>query len=204
MYWSFLWNEWKYAYTYVINNDLTLRAATGFAARVRQQETTALGVQRVTSRYNERRAKEWKKWETRARESWEETEAKPMKTSNISKGSRRIGDAFKGFMILESVAWVFGSCTIVIWSGQVKPKVDSRIVLFEGLVKGLFRFQCSLHEAKTGKSEGPFITREPRKASKWRSPSAKCQKPRLNNEHKISQKVGKAGKKNYAVWLSRQ
>ena len=96
------------AYAYVINNDLTLTAATGFAVRVRQQETTALGEQRAISRYNERRAKEWKNWETRARESWEETEAKPMKTSNISKGSRRMGDAFKDFMIPESVAWVFG------------------------------------------------------------------------------------------------
>lgn len=96
------------AYTYVINNDLTLRAAKGFPARVRQQVTTALGEQRATSRYNERRAKEWKNWETRARESWEETGAKPMKTSNISNGSRRTGDAFKDFMTLESVAWVFG------------------------------------------------------------------------------------------------
>ena len=96
------------AYTYVINNDLTLRAAIGFAARVRQQVTTALGEQRATSRYKERRAKEWKNWETRARESWEETEAKPMKTSNISNGSRRIGDRFTDFMIPESVAWVFG------------------------------------------------------------------------------------------------
>lgn len=96
------------AYTYVINNDLTLRAAIGFAARVRQQVTTALGEQRVTSRYNERRAKEWKNWETRARESWEETEAEPMKTSSISNGSRRIGGAFMDFMILEPVAWEFG------------------------------------------------------------------------------------------------
>jgi hypothetical protein len=84
-------------------------AATGFAARVRQQITTALGERRATSRYNERSAKEWKNWETQARESWEETEAKPMKTSNISNGSRRIGDAaFTDFMIPESVAWVFG------------------------------------------------------------------------------------------------
>ena len=101
------------AYAYVINNDLTLRAAIGFTARVRQQVTTALGEQRATSRYNERRAKEWKNWETRARESWEETGAKAMKTSNISKGSRRIGDAFRDFMILESVAWVFWYCSIV-------------------------------------------------------------------------------------------
>ena len=96
------------AYAYVINNDLTLMAATGFAARVRQQVTTALGEQRATSRYNVRRAKEWKNWETQARESWEETEAKPMKTSNISNGSRRIGEAFTDFMIPEPVAWVFG------------------------------------------------------------------------------------------------
>ena len=92
------------AYAYVINNDLTLRAATGFAARVRQQVTTALGELRATSRYNERRTKEWKNWETQARESWEETEAKPMKTSNISNGSRRIGGTFTDFMIPESVA----------------------------------------------------------------------------------------------------
>jgi hypothetical protein len=93
------------AYTYVINKDLTLRAATGFTARVRQQVTTALGEQRATSRYNERRAKEWKNLETQARESWEETEARLMKTSNISNGSRRIGDsdAFKDFMILDSL-----------------------------------------------------------------------------------------------------
>ena len=96
------------AYAYVINNDLTLRAAIGFTARVRQQVTTALGEQRATSRYNERRAKEWKNWETQARESCEETGAKPMITSNISNGTRRIGDAFTDFMIPESVAWVFG------------------------------------------------------------------------------------------------
>lgn len=90
-------NGWN-AYAYVINNDLTLTAATGFAARVRQQVTTASGEWRAISRYNERRAKEWKNWETQAREHWEEIEAELMKTSNISNGSRRIGDALSDFM----------------------------------------------------------------------------------------------------------
>lgn len=86
------------AYIYVIDKDLTLAAAAGLAARVRQQATTAVGEWRAISRYNQRMVKEWKTLETQARESREDTGVRPTKNSNISDGSRRTGGAFSNFM----------------------------------------------------------------------------------------------------------